>query len=69
MNLKQRWLFHMKKLTLLLFVDIKTIFIYVELTNPIESAVALNNERVVIRGMDCERLALWRPLCRACARV
>jgi len=69
MNLKQRWLFHMKKLTLLLFVDIKTIFIYVELTNPIESAVALNNERVVIRGMDCERLTLWRPLCRACARV
>ena len=39
--------------------------IYVELKNPIESAVALNNERVVIRGVDCRTLcALGMPLPR-----
>jgi hypothetical protein len=37
--------------------------IYVELKNPIESAVALNNERVVIRGVDFISLgALGMPL-------
>jgi len=32
---------------------------YVELNNPIESAVALDNESVLIRGVFLERLALW----------
>ena len=39
--------------------------IYVELKNPIESAVVLNNERVVIQGVDCRTLgALGMPLPR-----
>jgi len=41
--------------------------INVELMNPIEFTVALNNVRGVIQGG--ERLALWGFLCRACARV
>jgi len=36
--------------------------IYVELKNSIESAVVLNKERVVIRGVDCRTLgALGMP--------
>ena len=36
---------------------------YVELNNPIESAVALDNERVLIRSVDCRTLgALGMPL-------
>jgi len=39
--------------------------INVELKNPIESAVALNKESVVIRGVDCRTLgALGMPLPR-----
>ena len=39
--------------------------IYVELKNPIESAVALNNGGFVIRGVDCRTLgALGMPLPR-----
>ncbi|WP_438298025.1 hypothetical protein [Sporosarcina sp. FA15] len=38
---------------------------YVELKNPIESTVALNKERVLIRGVDYRRLgALLMPLPR-----
>jgi len=52
----------------------KIISIYVELKNLIESAVALNKERVLFRGVDCRTLgALGMPfavsLCHACARV
>jgi len=45
------------------FLHINTI--YVELKNPIESAVTLNKERVVILGVDCRTLgALGMPLPR-----
>ncbi|WP_338652620.1 MULTISPECIES: hypothetical protein [Sporosarcina] len=40
-------------------------YVYVELKNHTESAVALINERVVIRGVDCRTLgALGMPLPR-----
>ncbi|WP_421102825.1 hypothetical protein ACOKXV_08645 [Sporosarcina psychrophila] len=40
-------------------------YIYVELKNPTEFTVALNKERVVIRGVDCRTLgALGLPLPR-----
>ena len=39
-----------------------TVPLYVELKNPIESATVLNNERVVIWGVDCRTLgALGMP--------
>ena len=41
------------------------LYIYVELKNPTEFTVALNKERVVIRGVDCRTLgALGLPLPR-----
>ena len=42
-------------------------YVYVELKNHTESAVALINERVVIGVWIVERLALWGCLYRACA--
>jgi len=42
---------------------VKGLAIYVELKDPIESAVVLDNERVVIQGVDCRTLgALGMPL-------
>ena len=47
---------------LLYCLRINNIIRYVELKNPIESVVALNNKRGVIRGVDCRTLgALGMP--------